>query len=372
LDAVVTAALETPHSAGYINACGLPAAREAIAKHHSYPIAGGQVTADNVIVASGCSGTLELVLTALLDPGTAILVPQPGFPLYQVIAESHGASVVYYRLDPDRNWEIDLNHLQNVLSTTTAAPIRGLLLNNPSNPTGAVYSRQHLRDVVSFCDQHHLPIVADEVYGSLTFGLSEFHPMAKVAAECGNRVPVITTSGLAKQYLLPGWRCGWVVFHDNAFGTLQEVESGAKRLAQIVLGASHLIQRVIPELLPSAPALDEWKQDLKLTLERQAKFIYRRLSICHGLSAIAPQGAMYSMVRIDLSVLDVVDDVDFSTKLLQEENVFVLPGSAFGCPNTFRVVFCCDEPLLEAAADRIDQFCLRHAKPSDAIDRCRR
>jgi tyrosine aminotransferase len=196
--------------------------------------------------------------------------------------------------------------------------------------------------------------------------------MAKVAAECGNRVPVITTSGLAKQYLLPGWRCGWVVFHDNAFGTLQEVESGAKRLAQIVLGASHLIQRVIPGGVPSAPALDEWKQDLKLTLERQAKFIYRRLSICHGLSAIAPQGAMYSMVRIDLSVLDVVDDVDFSTKLLQEENFFVLPGSAFGCPNTCRVVFCCDEPLLEAAADRIDQFCLRHAKPSDAIDRCRR
>jgi tyrosine aminotransferase len=100
---------------------------------------------------------------------------------------------------------------------------------------------------------------------------------------------------------------------------------------------------------------------LRLTLEKQAQFLYRKLSECRGLSALTPQGAMYSMVRIDLAMLDLQDDIDFSTKLLAEENVFVLPGSAFGCCNVFRVVFCCDEPVLEAAADRIAQFCLRHA-----------
>ncbi|KAL3910448.1 MAG: hypothetical protein SGILL_007685 [Bacillariaceae sp.] len=367
LDAVVAAALEKPHAAGYINACGLPAAREAIAKYHSYSCAGGRVTADNVIVASGCSGTLELVLAALLDPGSAILVPQPGFPLYQVIAESHGASVVHYRLNPDHNWEIDLEQLQQILESSPQ-PIRGILINNPSNPTGAVFPREHLHGVVKLCKQHQLPIIADEVYGDLTFGQHIFHPMAKVAAECGNQVPVITTSGLAKQFLLPGWRCGWLVFHDNVYGTLQEIEAGAKRLAQVILGASHLVQAVIPKLLSSSsPQLNEWKASLRLTLERQAKFMYHQLSICCGLSALAPQGAMYSMVRIDLSRLIVQDDVDFSTRLLQEENVFVLPGSAFGCPNTFRVVFCCDEPILEAAARRIGRFCLRHASSNTRI-----
>lgn len=359
LDAVVAAALEKPHAAGYINACGHPAARQAIADFHSS--SNQSVTAENVIIASGCSGSLELVVTALMDPGTCLLVPQPGFPLYQVIAESHGASVLHYRLNPDKNWEIDLEHLEiTILQHRGELDIRGILVNNPSNPTGAVFSLEHLREVVALCDKYQLPIVADEVYGDLTFGQHQFHPLAQVAAE-HKRVPVITTSGLAKQYLLPGWRVGWVVFQDNADGSLREVEAGAKRLAQIILGASHLVQVVIPKLLTPSPEMEAWKRSLRLTLEKQAQFLYRKLSECRGLSALTPQGAMYSMVRIDLAMLDLQDDIDFSTKLLEEENVFVLPGSAFGCCNVFRVVFCCDEPVLEAAADRIAQFCLRHA-----------
>lgn len=361
LDAVVAAALEQPHAAGYINACGLLEARQAIAKFHSHPCK--HVTAENVIIASGCSGALELVLTSLLDPGTFILVPQPGFPLYQVIAESHGASILHYRLNPDKNWEIDFDHLKAMLSSSSRdhRTIRGILINNPSNPTGAVFSKAHLRSIVSLCNQFRLPIVADEVYGDLTFEPHKFYPMAQIVAECGDQVPVITTSGLAKQYLLPGWRVGWVVFHDNIRGSLQEVEAGAKRLAQVILGSSHLIQTVVPKLLEPTPDIAAWKQTLRRTLQEQATFLYNQLSQCHGLSALAPQGAMYSMVRLDLSKLNVLDDVEFASKLLEEENVFVLPGSAFGCQSAFRVVFCCDEQILTVAAHRIGQFCLRHA-----------
>jgi len=313
-------------------------------------------------VASGCSGSLELVLTALLDPGTSILVPQPGFPLYEVIAESHGASVVHYRLDPNRNWEIDLEHLEEIMSDSTASgTIRGILINNPSNPTGAVFSRQHLQDIVTFCNQYQLPIVSDEVYGNLTYGSNQFHPMAQIAAQCGKQVPVITTSGLAKQYLLPGWRVGWVTFHDNMYHSLQEVEAGAKSLSQVILGASHLVQSVIPKLLSPCSQIDLWKENLRKTLETQAGFLYRELSKCNGLEPFAPQGAMYSMVKFDINKLDLKDDLDFSSRLLQEENVFVLPGTAFGCPNVFRVVFCCDEPILGEAARRIAGFCERHA-----------
>jgi tyrosine aminotransferase len=212
MEAVVQAVLYKPHAAGYVNACGTPEARQAIADAHSYPA--HKISPDNVIVANGCSGALELALSALLDPGTAILVPQPGFPLYQVIAESHGANVVHYNLLPDRNWECDLDHLEELM-VSHPNPIRAMLINNPSNPTGGVFSEEHLEQLLHFASRHHLPIVSDEVYGDLVFASKTFHPMAQVASKLGNQVPVITASGLAKQYLLPGWRIGWITFHDK-------------------------------------------------------------------------------------------------------------------------------------------------------------
>jgi tyrosine aminotransferase len=172
------------------------------------------VTADNVIMANGCSGALELAFTALLDPGSILLVPKPGFPLYQVIAESHGATVVHYRLLPDQQWECDLEHLEELL-LEYGDRVRGILVNNPGNPAGSVFGKRHLQELVRFCDGHRLPIVADEIYGDLTFGSNVFYPLAQVAAEAGGHVPVITASGVGKQYLIPGWRVGWIVFQDK-------------------------------------------------------------------------------------------------------------------------------------------------------------
>lgn len=141
------------------------------------------------------------------------------------------------------------------------------------------------------------------------------------------------------------------------------MEEGAKRLAQLILGSSHLAQSVIPDLLATDNHdLRTWKEDLRETLQSQAIYLCSCLSMCHGLNVVAPQGAMYAMVRISTDKLDVKDDLEFSSLLLKEENVFVLPGSAFGMANAFRVVFCYDEPRLQEAAERIDEFCRRHAK----------
>lgn len=141
------------------------------------------------------------------------------------------------------------------------------------------------------------------------------------------------------------------------------VEAGAKRLAQVILGASHLAQTAIPALLDTTdPGLTAWKEELRETLAEQAEQLCDRLSACRGLEVVAPQGAMYAMVRILPNKLDMKDDLEFSSLLLKEENVFVLPGSAFGMPQVFRVVFCSAKPLLEQAADRISEFCRRHTK----------
>eukprot|EP00980_Cylindrotheca_fusiformis_P025775 scaffold14589_cov106-Cylindrotheca_fusiformis.AAC.4 len=360
ITALVEAAETNPHCAGYINACGTLQARNAIAKHHSYQAHDAVIGPDNVIVANGCSGALELALTALLDTHSTLLVPQPGFPLYQVIAESHGANVAHYRLDPEDDWKIDMDHLEEQFQNHS--DVRAIVVNNPSNPTGCVFSESCLVNLLEFANKHQIPIVADEVYGDLVFGSTEFIPMAKMAARLGRRVPVITASGLAKQFLLPGWRVGWITFHDNVAGSLKEVEAGAKSLAQVILGASHLAQSVIPKLLSQSTI--EWRENLRHTLERQATFICSRLQECPGLHIFSPKGAMYAMVKIDTNVFldDVDSDIKFSMKLLEEENIFVLPGSAFGAKNMFRIVFCSGEPLLEVAVERISNFCRRHQK----------
>jgi tyrosine aminotransferase len=208
IDAVVKALKAPGNSAGYVNATGTSEARAAVAKFHG-------VATDQVIIANGCSGALELALTALLDPGTVLLVPKPGFPLYTVIAESHGATVAHYNLLPDQEWECDLEQVENLVHQYPPGMVRGIVVNNPSNPTGSVYSEQHLKAIVHMASRLRLPIVADEVYGHLTFTNHTFYPLAMVAVSLGSHVPVITASGLAKQYLLPGWRVGWIVFHDR-------------------------------------------------------------------------------------------------------------------------------------------------------------
>ena len=149
VQAAARAALSQPHAAGYANACGTPEARLAIARHHSYPE--HTIRPENVIVANGCSGALELALTSLLDPDTVLLVPQPGFPLYQTIAESHGARVVHYRLNPDRNWEIDLEFLQCVMARHQGA-VRAMVVNNPSTTTGSVFSQRHVTGKEYICE----------------------------------------------------------------------------------------------------------------------------------------------------------------------------------------------------------------------------
>ena len=145
-------------------------------------------------------------------------------------------------------------------------------------------------------------------------------------------------------------------------GSLKEVEQGANRLAQVSHGASHLVQSVVPTLLsPANSEVIEWKNNLRHTLERQASTLCSGLADCIGLEIInKPQGAMYAMVKIDTDILDVVDDMDFASKLLEEQNVFILPGSACGVPNTFRVSFCSPDAMLKTATRRVFNFCNHH------------
>lgn len=335
---------------GYPPAAGYEFARAAIAEHHTTPTS--QLTANDVVIASGCSGALELCINVLANEGQTILLPRPGFSVYQTIADSKGINCKYYNLIPEKSWEIDLAHLESLIDSTTAA----ILINNPSNPCGSVYTKQHVLDVLKVAEKHHIPIIADEIYSDMVFAPNQFFPLGSLSVN----VPVLSVGGLAKKWLVPGWRLGWILIHDkhNAFS---EIRVGLSKLAQIIIGANSLIQASLPSILLKTPS--EFYSETKAQLQQQAQYSAKVLGEIQGLKIVVPQGAMYMMVGIDINQFkDIHNDIEFTEKLLSEESVMCLPGQCFKYPNYFRVVFTPPIPKLEEAYARIKQFCERHRK----------
>lgn len=353
-EAVVRAA-RAKKSNGYGHSAGTPACRAAVAKFMSTPAA--PLTADDIILCSGGSGALELAITALANEGDNILVPAPGFPLYQVIAESNGAEVKEYPLLPERGWEIDVEALEKLIDGRTKA----IMVNNPSNPCGSLFSDDNLRALLAVAERHRLPIVTDEIYGSMTFNGHPFTPIATLT----DTVPVLSVGGMAKMFVVPGWRVGWIEVHDRG-GKLAALRGGMMNLSQLILGAGTLVQAGLEEVLRAenegGTELAAFNKAYVGALEAAANMSVRALAPAKGLEVIEPKGAMYLMVQVKPECFrDITDDRDFAQKLLEEEAVFVLPGSCFSAPNFFRVVFTAPEAKLAEAFERIVAFCEAHA-----------
>ncbi len=209
-------------SAGYVPAVGTLSARQAIAEHCNRDNPSLNVTSNHVIVTNGCSGALELLFRATLQsPHDVLLIPSPGFPLYNVICQSLGCQTQMYPLvynTETEEWHMDLVELETLLQQTHHCSFKAILINNPSNPTGAVFSKTHLQDFLKLCDKYHLMVISDEIYGDMTLHDNcVFQSLASVRNEMipSPHVPIIQASGLGKQYLVPGWRVGWLVFHDK-------------------------------------------------------------------------------------------------------------------------------------------------------------
>lgn len=317
----------------------------------------------DVVIASGCSGALDLAISVLLNPGDNMLIPKPAFALYQTLAEAKGIAVKHYALLPERSWEVDLEHLESLIDART----RAILVNNPSNPCGSVYSREHLLAILAIAEKHKLPVIADEIYGNLVFASTgaAFHPMASLTTE----VPILSAGGIAKEFLVPGWRVGWVTVHDNRHGSFVEVRKGLFALSQLILGANSLVVSALPAILDPVPGSEDaaslaaFHASTLAKLEDNATFTATRLAAIPGLRVVVPQGAMYVMFGIDAAAFkDLPDDVAFSQGLLAEENVFVLPGACFNMAGFCRIVFCAPKEKLGEAFDRMAAFCARHAK----------
>ncbi|XP_010520925.1 PREDICTED: probable aminotransferase TAT2 isoform X2 [Tarenaya hassleriana] len=352
----VSEALLSHNFHGYAPTVGLPLARRAIAEHLSRDLP-YKLTQDDVFITSGCTQAIDVALTMLARPGANILLPRPGFPIYELCAKFRHLQVRFFDLLPEKGWEIDLDTVGSLVDQNTVA----LVVINPGSPCGNVYSCQHLEKIAETAKKLGILVIADEVYGHLAFGSKPFVPMGVF----GSTVPVLTLGSLSKRWIVPGWRLGWLVITDP-FGSFKspKIIERFKKYFDILGGPVAFIQAAVPKILEHT---DEqfFKKTLK-TLKNSSDICYERIKEIPCMDCPQrPEGSMAMMIKLNLSLLeDVSDDVDFCFKLAREESVIVLPGTVVGMKNWLRMTFAADRSSLDEAFKRIKCFYLRHSNKS--------
>jgi tyrosine aminotransferase len=264
---------------GYGPAVGFIEARQAVAEYSLHQ--GEDITPNDVILCSGCSCALDLCIAVIAAEDQNILIPRPGFSIYKTLAEGFGVECRSYNLLPEKGWEIDLQHMESLIDVNTSA----IIITNPSNPCGSVFSKSHILDILAIAEKHHVPIIADEIYEHFVFPGNTYYSVSSLS----KHVPVLSCGGLTKRFLVPGWRLGWIIIHDrhNAF---QQVRVGLNNLASRILGANSLVQGAIPAILKNTP--QKFYNELVETLQSHATLAFENLNRIKGLKPIMPKGAM--------------------------------------------------------------------------------
>ncbi|XP_074311159.1 putative aminotransferase TAT2 [Silene latifolia] len=338
---------------GYAPTVGLPQTRKAIADYLSRDLP-YKLAMDDVFVTSGCTNAIDIALSMIARPGSNVLIPKPGFPIYELCASFRQIEVKHYNLVPEKGWEVDLNMVENLVNDKTVA----IVIINPGNPCGNVYSYQHLQQIAEVAKKLGILVIADEVYGHLVFGKNKFVAMGTF----GSIAPVITLGSLSKRWLVPGWRLGWLAITDpNSLFKQPKFLERLKKYFDIYGGPPTFIQAAVPEILEKTDEVF-FKKTINI-LKQTADLCYEGINKIHCLSCPhKPEGSMSVMVKLDLSLLrDVTDDIDFCFKLAKEECIIILPGVAVGMKNWLRVTFAVEPASLEEALRRINNFCQRNA-----------
>src|SRR5215467_14918470 len=321
--AAVERAMRDGHN-GYGPSPGIPSAREAVATELTSR--GFPMTADRALITAGTSEAIELVLSALVDAGGEVLVPMPTYPLYTAVLAKIDARAKFYRTDPSRGWQPDLDHLKSLITPAT----RVLVVIDPNNPTGATYPASARRELIELCERHNIVMLADEVYGDLGYD-GPVDPIGKLDPDAA----IITFSSLSKAYLAPGWRTGWMGVGrtprlDNALAAIKKMADG--RLCSTVP-----MQFAVAEALLG----DRSHQPLfRAELKKRADITAKRLNAMPGMACVAPIAGFYVMPQVTLPPGRT--DEDYVLGLLRATGVLCVYGSGFGMPKEggfFRVVF---------------------------------
>ena len=337
-----------PEAQGYSDSRGIPSARRAVVQY--YETKGiRNLDADDVYLGNGVSELITLALQALCDPGDEILVPMPDYPLWTASVALSGGTPVHYRCAEEEGWVPDLEDIAAKITPRT----RGIVLINPNNPTGAVYSRETLQKVVDLAREHGLIMFADEIYEKIVYGDAE---MINLATLTGDDVLCLTFSGLSKAYRIAGYRSGWLAIT----GPLHEARSymeGIRLLANMRMCSNVPGQHAVQAALGGYQSIE----DLILPSGRlgaQMELSARRLNEIDGVSTTQADGALYLFAKLDVEKFGITDDEQFALDLLREQKILVSHGTAFNWdkPDHFRLVTLPSVEVLDEAIDRLAMF----------------
>ena len=337
---------QLPSAQGYGPSQGLYSARVAIQQYYQ-TLGIHDTNPEQIFLGNGVSELIMMALQALIENGDEILIPSPDYPLWTAAVKLAGGTPVHYLCNESNQWQPDLDDIKCKITNKT----RAMIVINPNNPTGAVYSEEILQSLAEIAATHGLLIYSDEIYDKILFDGSQHKSIATFTDEL-----VVTFSGLSKNYRVAGFRVGWMMIGGQT-GRATDYISGINMLASMRLCANMPMQHAVQTALGGYQSiLDLTKQSGRLY--QQMDYAYHKINSIDGLSCARPQGAMYLFPKINTEKFNIKDDEQFVLDLLLAKHMLIVHGKAFNWPDPdhFRMVFLPHMETLESALDSLADF----------------
>ena len=351
-----------PDSAGYSDSKGIFSARKAV-MHYTQEQGIEGVTIDDIYLGNGASDLIGMAANALLSEGDEMLVPAPDYPLWTAVASLSGGKPVHYLCDEANGWMPNLDDIRAKVTSRTKA----IVVINPNNPTGALYSNELLLGIIEIAREHNLVIMADEVYDKVLYDGVKHTALASLATD----VLTLTFNSLSKAYRSCGFRAGWMVISGDKESARDYIE-GINMLANIKLGSNVPGQYAIQTALGGYQSIHDLVKEGG-RLRRQRDLAYELITAIPGVTCVKPQAALYMFPRLDPKMYPIQDDRQFFMEVLRATRVMLVQGSGFNYPDNqhFRIVFLPHEDDLREAISRLakflEQYRARHAKSASVV-----
>ena len=332
---------------GYSPAQGLFSARKAIMQYAQLKKI-PNVTMDDIYTGNGVSELINLCMSALLDDGDEILIPAPDYPLWTACATLAGGEAVHYICDEQADWYPDLDDIRRKITDRT----KGIVIINPNNPTGALYPRELLQQIVEIAREHQLIIFSDEIYDRLVMDGEEHVSIASLAPD----LFCVTYSGLSKSHMIAGFRIGWMIFSGNK-KIAKDYMEGVKMLSNMRLCSNVPAQSIVQTALGGHQSVNSYLVPGGRIYE-QREYIYRALTDIPGITAVKPKAAFYIFPKIDVKKFNITDDEKFALDLLRDKKILLIHGGGFNWqePDHFRVVYLPRIEVLRESVTKIADF----------------
>jgi alanine-synthesizing transaminase len=336
-----------PNSSGYSDSKGIFAARKAV-MHYTQQQGIAGVTLDDIYLGNGASELITLATNALLDNGDELLVPSPDYPLWTAAASLSGGVPVHYKCDESKGWMPDLDDIRSKITPRT----KGLVVINPNNPTGVIYSDALLQELVAIAREHGLVLMADEVYDKMLYDGVQHTAMGSLSTD----VITLTFNSLSKSYRACGYRAGWMIISGHT-SVAQDYVEGINMLANMKLGSNVPGQYAIQTALGGYQSINDLVKEGG-RLRRQRDLAYELITAIPGVSCVKPQAALYMFPKLDAKMYPIDDDRQFFMEVLKATRVMLVQGSGFNYPDQhhFRIVFLPHEDDLREAIGRLAAF----------------